>query len=253
MKTPVVMDHNPGCRERIFGEHCSCGLKWRIEIEQLKAELADVRAAHEPAPALPNPMYDSVQEYCMLHCAWKGGGPCLADDCPRRASEPSATAALTEAGRAVFGGGWIDHGAECNGDPCSCGLESWVRRYQKLLGINVSHWPPAVEPADTQFKNFHRLLCERFGYMHDEKDWKRDQVSLIEWIVTHRAAEPAAVPDENGITDEDAANIGRSLMKTIARNRPDYCWLESPAEIVVDLLNEIYDLKAPSVETGEQR
>lgn len=32
------------------------------------------------------------------------------------------------------------------------------------------------------FKNFHRLLCERFGYGHDEKDWRRDQLSLIEFI-----------------------------------------------------------------------
>lgn len=32
------------------------------------------------------------------------------------------------------------------------------------------------------FKNFHRLLCERFGYGHDEKDWLRDQLSLIEHI-----------------------------------------------------------------------
>lgn len=32
------------------------------------------------------------------------------------------------------------------------------------------------------FKNFHRLLCERFGYVHDEKDWRRDQLSLIEFI-----------------------------------------------------------------------
>lgn len=39
------------------------------------------------------------------------------------------------------------------------------------------------------FKNFHRLLCERFGYCHDEKDWRRDQLSLIEHIATQ-------VPDE---------------------------------------------------------
>lgn len=32
------------------------------------------------------------------------------------------------------------------------------------------------------FKNFHRSLCERFNYLHDEKDWRRDQVSLIEHI-----------------------------------------------------------------------
>lgn len=32
------------------------------------------------------------------------------------------------------------------------------------------------------FKNFHRQLCERFGYAHDEVEWQRDQVSLIEHI-----------------------------------------------------------------------
>lgn len=42
--------------------------------------------------------------------------------------------------------------------------------------------------ADHDFKNFHRLLCERFGYAHDEKDWRRDQVSLIEWIARQQAA-----------------------------------------------------------------
>lgn len=42
---------------------------------------------------------------------------------------------------------------------------------------------PSVREDDSHaFKNFHRLLCERFGYTHDEKDWRRDQVSLIEWI-----------------------------------------------------------------------
>lgn len=40
----------------------------------------------------------------------------------------------------------------------------------------------AAEPDDHDFKNFHRQLCERFGYSHDERDWRRDQVSLIEWI-----------------------------------------------------------------------
>ena len=35
---------------------------------------------------------------------------------------------------------------------------------------------------DQEFKNFHRVLCERFGYTHDPIDWKRDQISLIEHI-----------------------------------------------------------------------
>ena len=44
------------------------------------------------------------------------------------------------------------------------------------------------------FKNFHRLLCDRFGYGHDSKDWQRDQLSLIEWIAKHFTppAPPAA-------------------------------------------------------------
>jgi hypothetical protein len=36
-----------------------------------------------------------------------------------------------------------------------------------------------------EFKNFHRLLCERFGYGHDPIDWQRDQLSLIEHIAEH--------------------------------------------------------------------
>lgn len=62
----------------------------------------------------------------------------------------------------------------------------------------VTHWTPLPltpdqldaarsradggDTNDSEFKNFHRLLCERFGYAHDERDWKRDQLSLIEWI-----------------------------------------------------------------------
>lgn len=44
------------------------------------------------------------------------------------------------------------------------------------------------------FKNFHRLLCERFGYVHDENDWQRDQLSLIEHIAQRASAPPPAGP-----------------------------------------------------------
>ncbi|WP_226501427.1 hypothetical protein [Pseudomonas sp. MWU16-30322] len=50
--------------------------------------------------------------------------------------------------------------------------------------------------AEASFKNFHRSLCERFGYYHDEIDWQRDQVSLEEHIATqlsHITAENAAL------------------------------------------------------------
>lgn len=47
-------------------------------------------------------------------------------------------------------------------------------------------------PWRDAFKNFHRSLCARFGYVHDEKGWQRDQVSLEE----HIAAEIAALRSE---------------------------------------------------------
>ena len=53
-----------------------------------------------------------------------------------------------------------------------------------------------VQDSDHEFKNFHRLLCERFGYTHDEVDWKRDQISLIEWIAKQvKPAAPVQEPD----------------------------------------------------------
>lgn len=44
-------------------------------------------------------------------------------------------------------------------------------------------------------------------------------------------------PDEDH-TIADMANVGYSLMQAIRMNCPDYCWNESPAEIVVDLINQ---------------
>lgn len=43
------------------------------------------------------------------------------------------------------------------------------------------------DAAQASFKNFHRGLCERFGYVHDEKDWQRDQLSLSEHIAKQAA------------------------------------------------------------------
>jgi hypothetical protein len=38
------------------------------------------------------------------------------------------------------------------------------------------------QETHASFKNFHRSLCARFGYVHDDRDWQRDQVSLEEHI-----------------------------------------------------------------------
>ena len=45
------------------------------------------------------------------------------------------------------------------------------------------------DAAESGFKNFHRSLCARFGYSHDERDWKRDQVSLEEYIASEMVIE----------------------------------------------------------------
>ena len=73
---------------------------------------------------------------------------------------------------------------------------------------------PKAEPAPIpkyqtphDFKNFHRQLCARFGYVHDEQFWWRDLVSLIEHIASK--AQPAAV----------------LVAHRILRRRPDGEWV----------------------------
>jgi len=59
-----------------------------------------------------------------------------------------------------------------------------------------------MRDAWSEFKNFHRLLCERFGCVHDDVDWQRDQLSLIEHIAKR-------LPDET--TDVRIDNLTRAL------------------------------------------
>ena len=77
---------------------------------------------------------------------------------------------------------------------CNCRWEGEVQVQQCTLHeahVDAIHeWAERAKSAEHQFKNFHRLLCERFGYTHDERDWRRDQLSLIEWIAK-RAEQPA--------------------------------------------------------------
>ncbi|HFO1336927.1 TPA: hypothetical protein ACHIU4_004690 [Pseudomonas aeruginosa] len=61
-------------------------------------------------------------------------------------------------------------------------------------GHAYCHYKSERDAALASFKNFHRLLCERFGYTHDEKDWQRDQLSLIEHIAVAQAQH--SVPGE---------------------------------------------------------
>lgn len=63
---------------------------------------------------------------------------------------------------------------------------------QKLYDETVRSQAAQIEHLQHAFKNFHRALCERFGYFHDEVDWQRDQVSLIEHIAKRGAVETPA-------------------------------------------------------------
>ena len=80
----------------------------------------------------------------------------------------------------------------------------WVRReisakdvLTLIAAIETPPAAPSVTPTGQTwehcFKNFHRNLCERFGYSHDEVDWFRDQISLEEFIAAKVAA-PYAPP-----------------------------------------------------------
>lgn len=68
---------------------------------------------------------------------------------------------------------------------------------QKLYDETVRSQAATIEHLRHAFKNFHRQLCERFNYCHDEIDWQRDQVSLIEWIAEQtKHPETKAEPTE---------------------------------------------------------
>ena len=56
----------------------------------------------------------------------------------------------------------------------------------------------AERDADTNaFKNFHNQLCQRFYYTHDEVDWRRDQLSLIEHITLLTHPSDAAIAEQS--------------------------------------------------------
>lgn len=74
-------------------------------------------------------------------------------------------------------------------------IRKWARHGETPGRRELFLWAAdEIERQQHEFKNFHRLLCERFGYGHDEIDWKRDQVSLIEHIAKRcTAPEPAVM------------------------------------------------------------
>lgn len=58
------------------------------------------------------------------------------------------------------------------------------------------------ERSAEEFKNFHKNLCKRFGYQHDEVDWKRDQASLEEHIANRIASSTKLIEESEAVVKE---------------------------------------------------
>jgi hypothetical protein len=82
-------------------------------------------------------------------------------------------------------GAWLDEEAESEPQIQAHEPLMTVAQHNRILAAWQRTQSATSDSHD--FKNFHRLLCERFGYTHDEKDWRRDQLSLIEHIAKQSA------------------------------------------------------------------
>ena len=87
-------------------------------------------------------------------------------------------------------------------------VENLVGWNKAINAIRKARSAP-LQDSDHEFENFHRLLCERFGYTHDEVDWKRDQISLIEWIA--KQVKPAAPVQEPVAVDQATMELAESV------------------------------------------
>ncbi|AJO79393.1 hypothetical protein [Pseudomonas sp. MRSN 12121] len=87
-----------------------------------------------------------------------------------------------------------------------------------------------IDQLQVDFKSFHRSLCERFGYFHDEADWQRDQVSLEE----HIAAQFAHVSAENGALRSQLEGVQRGAgqlqeeVKALRKDAERYRFVRNP-------------------------
>ena len=105
-----------------------------------------------------------------------------------------------------------------------------VPEVAKLFKDSLSEHGSNEVERGADFKNFHKSLCRRFGYTHDEKFWWRDTVSLEEFIAAKiaeggkdlkatlaeadRRAGAAERELENCRKDISRLNLFRDKMKT---------------------------------------
>lgn len=138
----------------------------------------------------------------------------------------------------------------------------------------------AINELRGSFKNFHRSLCARFGYVHDEKDWFRDQVSLQEHVagqidqlkaenealrkIISDAATACGASVSVECTPEFMANLPAEISVVVGGLRKDaerYRWLREPEIDVAimfgghaweDLCSEYIDLAIDAAMSKER-
>jgi hypothetical protein len=92
--------------------------------------------------------------------------------------------------------GWYEDNSECEVNYAVSGVTDWMPLPSPAGSTLTYADTPAVAGDTHAFKNFHRSLCDRFGYEHDEVNWRRDLLSLEEWIASTKA--PALSPLADG-------------------------------------------------------
>ncbi|MBK5416369.1 hypothetical protein [Pseudomonas sp. TH31] len=103
-------------------------------------------------------------------------------------------------------------------------------------------------PAEADFKNFHRNLCARFGYFHDDIDWQRDQVSLEE----HIATQFGHVSAENGALRSQSETVQRGAGQLKAENEALNTIIEDLERARISSFEE-YDFSRLKDRAGDQK
>lgn len=154
---------------------------WRIDESGRAVEVPIPQPPPEAVPALPTSVLVEADDWEAASFAF--GGPATGE------SESYNDCTL-----------WVgeieqDDGSKLYGLHVSC--NECPEEGSITLATLPNPPPPPSGQGVGEFKNFHRSLCARFNYTHDEQFWWRDLVSLEEHIAAqHR---PASAVSEDAV------------------------------------------------------